>query len=151
MSTRQYMPAVVRNLSLPVIASPLFIVNYPELVLAQCKASIVDSFPALNAPRPAEMLDGWLSRIGDELDAYREANPNATIGPLAVNRIVHHPNSRLAQDVQTCTRRRVPIFVASLRAPPRDVIDAVHGHGAPGGRSDARYSKRRRGRFTATS
>lgn len=122
------LPAVLQNLTLPVVASPMFIVSYPELVLAQCKAGIVGSFPALNA-RPAELLDEWLTRMNEDLDAHRAANPGARIGPIAVNQIVHQSNVRLEQDVRVCVEHKVPIFITSLRAPAREIIDAVHSYG----------------------
>jgi nitronate monooxygenase len=122
------LPAVLQNLSLPVVGSPMFIVSYPELVLAQCKAGIVGSFPALNA-RPAGQLDAWLTQIETELAAYKAANPGATIGPVAVNQIVHQSNERLEHDVRVCIDHKVPIFITSLRAPAREIIDAVHSYG----------------------
>ena len=122
------LPSVLQNLALPVVASPMFIVSYPELVLAQCKAGIVGSFPALNA-RPAEMLDDWLTQIEEELAAFRESNPQAKVGPIAVNQIVHASNARLEHDIKVCVDHRVPIFITSLRAPPREMIDAVHAYG----------------------
>jgi nitronate monooxygenase len=122
------LPAVLQNLSLPVVASPMFIVSYPELVLAQCKAGIVGSFPALNA-RPAELLDEWLTQIEEQLAAHKAANPDAVIGPIAVNQIVHQSNARLEHDIRICVDHRVPIFITSLRAPPRELLDAVHSYG----------------------
>jgi nitronate monooxygenase len=122
------LPAVLQNLTLPVVASPMFIVSYPELVLAQCKAGIVGSFPALNA-RPAELLDEWLTQMGEALAAHRAANPGAKIGPIAVNQIVHQSNARLEHDVRVCVDHEVPIFITSLRAPAREIIDAVHSYG----------------------
>lgn len=122
------LPAVLQNLSLPVVGSPMFIVSYPELVLAQCKAGIVGSFPALNA-RPADQLDAWLTRIETELAAHQAANPDATIGPVAVNQIVHQSNERLEHDVRVCIDHKVPIFITSLRAPAHEIIDAVHSYG----------------------
>ncbi|HJV76393.1 MAG TPA: nitronate monooxygenase, partial [Noviherbaspirillum sp.] len=100
------LPALLKNtLSLPVIGSPLFIVSNPDLVLAQCKAGIVGSFPALNA-RPAELLETWLQRITAELAAYREANPLARVAPFAVNQIVHQTNDRLEHDMALCVKYR---------------------------------------------
>ena len=128
MNQARQLPPVLQNLALPVISSPMFTVSYPELVLAQCKAGIVGSFPALNARQP-ELLDEWLTRMRDDLDAYREAHPDAIVGPLAVNQIAHTSNVRLAQDVETCVRHRVPIFITSLRAPVREIVDAVHSYG----------------------
>ncbi len=128
MPAAKHIPAALQNLTLPVIASPMFIVSYPELVLAQCKAGIVGSFPALNA-RPAELLDEWLTQMQQELAVYRAANPDATIGPIAVNQIVHASNARLEQDVRVCVEHKVPIFITSLRAPVKEMIDAVHSYG----------------------
>jgi nitronate monooxygenase len=122
------LPAVLQNLTLPVIASPMFIASGPALVAAQCKAGIVGSFPALNA-RPAELLDTWLTGLEQELDAWREANPGAQVGPVAVNQIVHQSNDRLAHDVEVCVKHQVPIIISSLRAPPREMLDAVHAYG----------------------
>lgn len=122
------LPAVLQDLTLPVIASPMFIASGPALVAAQCKAGIVGSFPALNA-RPAEMLDTWLTQLQDELAAWREANPGARVGPIAVNQIVHQSNDRLEHDVAVCVKHQVPIIISSLRAPPREMLDAVHAYG----------------------
>ena len=122
------LPAVLQHLALPVVASPMFIVSYPELVLAQCKAGIVGSFPALNA-RPAELLDEWLTQIQASLAEHKAANPDAVIGPIAVNQIVHQSNARLEQDVRVCVEHKVPIFITSLRAPAREIVDAVHSYG----------------------
>ncbi|MDR5755716.1 nitronate monooxygenase family protein [Caballeronia sp. LZ035] len=122
------LPAILQHLALPVVGSPMFIVSYPELVLAQCKAGIVGSFPALNA-RPAEMLDEWLTQIQASLAEYKAANPEAVIGPVAVNQIVHQSNARLEQDVRVCVEHQVPIFITSLRAPVKEMIDAVHSYG----------------------
>ncbi|MEM5325845.1 nitronate monooxygenase family protein [Paraburkholderia sp. JHI2823] len=122
------LPTVLQNLSLPVVGSPMFIVSYPALVLAQCKAGIVGSFPALNA-RPADLLGEWLTQIQAELAAHKAANPEAVIGPIAVNQIVHQSNARLEHDVRVCVEHQVPIFITSLRAPPRELLDAVHGYG----------------------
>jgi nitronate monooxygenase len=122
------LPAVLQNLTLPVIASPMFIASGPALVAAQCKAGIVGAFPALNA-RPAELLDTWLTGLQAELGAYREANPGARVGPIAVNQIVHQSNDRLEHDVAVCVKHQVPIIISSLRAPPREMLDAVHAYG----------------------
>jgi nitronate monooxygenase len=121
-------PAVLKGrLSLPVIGSPMFIVSGPELVLAQCKAGIVGSFPALNA-RPVEVLEQWLQRITTELDEYRAKHPDKPVAPYAVNQIVHHSNDRLQHDVEMCVKYKVPIVITSLRA-PNEVVDAVHSYG----------------------
>src|SRR3984885_5618070 len=107
------------RLRLPVIGAPMFIVSTPRLVLAQCKAGVVGSFPALNA-RPASQLDEWLSEINDELAAYQRANPRVRVAPYAVNQIVHSSNNRLEQDVALCVKHKVPIIITSLR-PPAEV------------------------------
>ncbi len=122
------LPSALQNLVLPVIGAPMFIASGPELVLAQCKAGIVGAFPALNA-RPAELLDLWLNDIQADLAAYKIAHPDAIIGPLAVNQIVHQSNDRLAHDVEVCVRHRVPIIISSLQVPPREMMDAIHGYG----------------------
>ncbi len=115
------------RLSIPVIGAPLFIVSGPELVIAQCKAGIVGSFPALNA-RPADQLDVWLDRIERELAGFSPENPSATVAPFAVNQIVHASNARLGEDMRACARHRVPIVITSLR-PPTEVVKAVHDWG----------------------
>jgi nitronate monooxygenase len=121
-------PSAFRDrLALPVIGSPLFIASTPELVLAQCKAGVIGSFPALNA-RPAAQLDEWLTRIGDELAAHTEANPGTKVAPFAVNQICHASNDRLQHDMEACVRHRVPLVITSLR-PPREVVEAVHSYG----------------------
>jgi nitronate monooxygenase len=122
------LPSVLQNLSLPVIASPMFIASGPALVAAQCKAGIVGSFPALNA-RPAELLDTWLTDLKRELDEFRAANPGAPVGPIAVNQIVHQSNDRLEADVAMCVKHQVPIIISSLRAPPPEMLDAIHSYG----------------------
>ncbi len=115
------------KLRLPAIGAPMFIVSGPELVIAQCKAGIIGSFPALNA-RPQERLEEWLARINAELDEFTAANPGRPAAPYAVNQIVHQSNDRLRHDVEMCVKYRVPIVITSLR-PPADVIDAVHSYG----------------------
>ena len=121
-------PAILQHLRIPVIASPMFIASGPALVAAQCKAGIVGSFPALNA-RPAEQLDVWLTQLQTELAAYQAAHPQAIVGPIAVNQIVHQSNDRLAHDVEVCVKHRVPIIISSLRAPPKEMLDAIHSYG----------------------
>ncbi len=115
------------KLRVPLIGAPMFIVSGPELVIAQCKAGIVGSFPALNA-RPPSMLGEWLVRIKGELGEYSEANPGETVAPYAVNQIVHASNMRLREDLETCVEHQVPIIITSLR-PPVDVVTAVHSYG----------------------
>jgi nitronate monooxygenase len=122
------LPIALQNLSLPVIGSPLFIASGPALVTAQCKAGIVGSFPALNA-RPAELLDTWLTQIQADLAVYKAENPHAVIGPIAVNQIVHQSNDRLAHDVEICVKHQIPIIISSLRAPPKEMLDAIHSYG----------------------
>jgi nitronate monooxygenase len=122
------LPVALQNLSLPVIGSPMFIASGPALVAAQCKAGIVGAFPALNA-RPAELLDTWLTGLQVELATYQAANPGARVGPIAVNQIVHQSNDRLAHDVEVCVRHQVPIIISSLRAPPQEMLDAIHSYG----------------------
>ncbi len=115
------------RLRLPAIGAPLFIVSNPDLVIAQCKAGIVGSFPALNA-RPQAQLDEWLHRISEELAAWDRDNPGAPSAPYAVNQIVHRSNNRLQEDMMTCAKWRVPIVITSLGALV-EVNDAVHGWG----------------------
>ncbi|MEH6475922.1 MAG: hypothetical protein V7727_09535, partial [Sneathiella sp.] len=103
-------PLLQNRLSIPVIGSPLFIISNPELVIAQCKAGVVGSFPALNA-RPIEVLEEWLIQITEELDAYNLANPDKPAAPFAVNQIVHKSNNRLMQDVELCAKYKVPITI----------------------------------------
>ena len=122
------LPAALRNsLELPVVGSPLFIVSGPELVIAQCKAGIVGSFPALNA-RPAGKLDEWLQRIGDELGEYKSLHPQKKVAPYAVNQICHASNDRLMKDMETCVKHEVPIIITSLR-PPAEIVEAAHSYG----------------------
>ena len=121
-------PEILKDrLSLPAVAAPLFIISHPELVIAQCKAGVVGSFPALNA-RPAEQLDEWLAEITEELDSYRAATPDKPVAPFAVNQIVHTSNNRLEQDLRMCVKYKVPIVITSLGAVP-EVNDAVHSYG----------------------
>jgi len=122
------LPAIFDNLRLPVIGSPLFIVSGPELVIAQCKAGIVGSFPALNA-RPQAQLDEWLHQITEELAAHNRANPERLAAPYAVNQIVHKSNNRLQEDIATCAKWQVPITITSLGAQV-ELNDAVHSWGA---------------------
>lgn len=121
------LPPIFDRLRLPVIGSPLFIVSGPELVIAQCKAGIVGSFPALNA-RPQSLLDEWLHRITEELAAWNREHPERPAAPFAVNQIVHKSNARLEQDVETCAKWQVPIVITSLGARD-DLNHAVHAWG----------------------
>ena len=122
------LPANLKNrLRLPVIGSPLFIISNPDLVIAQCKAGIVGSFPALNA-RPAAQLEEWLIRITTELAAWDAAHPDALSAPFAVNQIVHKSNDRLMHDLELCVKYQVPIVITSLGA-REDVNAAVHSYG----------------------
>ena len=122
------LPPVLRDrLRLPVIASPLFIISNPDLVIAQCKAGIVGSFPSLNA-RPVSLLDEWLHRITEELAAWDRDHPDTPSAPFAVNQIVHKTNDRLEQDVELCVKHKVPVIITSLGA-RTDVNDAIHSYG----------------------
>ena len=121
------LPPILKNLPLPVIGSPLFIISNPKLVIEQCKAGIVGSMPALNA-RPAELLDEWLNEITTELAAYNAANPDKPAAPFAINQIVHKSNERLEHDMQVCAKYKVPIIITSLGA-REDVNQAVHAWG----------------------
>lgn len=120
-------PILSERLRLPVVAAPLFIISNPDLVIAQCKAGIVGSFPALNA-RPAEELDRWLEKITTELAEYDAANPDNPSAPFAVNQIVHGSNDRLQHDVEMCVKWKVPIVITSLGA-KEFVNDAIHSYG----------------------
>ena len=120
-------PLLRERLALPVIGAPMFTLSGPELVVAQCKAGIVGSFPALNA-RPAEALEEWLLRIGRELDAHDALHPERPAAPFAVNLIVHKTNVRLEHDLELCVRHRVPIVITSLGA-REEVNRAVHAYG----------------------
>lgn len=122
------LPAILRDrLRLPVIGSPLFIISVPDLVIAQCKAGIVGSFPALNA-RPAEVLERWLQRITSELAEYDRAHPDKPSAPFAVNQIVHKSNDRLPHDLDLCVKYKVPIVITSLGA-REDLNQAIHSYG----------------------
>ena len=121
-------PASLANqLSIPVVGSPLFIISNPDLVIAQCKAGVIGSFPSLNA-RPLEQLDEWLTQINAELAAARKADPKAKIAPYAVNLIVHKSNNRLEEDLALCVKHKVPIVITSLGA-REDVNNAIHSYG----------------------
>jgi nitronate monooxygenase len=115
------------NLSIPVIGSPLFLVSGPELVIAQCKAGIVGSFPALNA-RPQHVLEEWLIRIKEELAQAKAENPELAIAPYAVNQICHASNDRLLGDMELCVKHEAPIIITSLR-PPEEIVTAAHSYG----------------------
>jgi nitronate monooxygenase len=120
-------PAIFDRLRLPVIGAPLFIVSNPDLVIAQCKAGIVGSFPALNA-RPQSQLDEWIHQITEELAAHDRDHPDALSAPFSVNQIVHRSNDRFEQDMQTCAKWKVPIVITSLGA-REDLNHAVHDWG----------------------
>lgn len=121
------LPPVLQNLELPIVAAPMFIVSGPDLVIAQCKAGIVGSFPALNA-RPAEELEKWIVRIKLELEQYQKDNPDKKVAPFAVNQICHPSNNRLEHDTEICRKHEVPIVITSLQA-NQDVYDATHSYG----------------------
>lgn len=125
------LPPILSNLRIPVVASPMFIVSGPDLVIAQCKAGIVGSFPALNARESegeAPLLDAWLTRIAEELDRHNQANPDRPAAPFAVNQIVHRSNARLERDIEICHRHKVPIWITSLGARV-EVNQAAHDCG----------------------
>jgi nitronate monooxygenase len=125
------LPAIFENLRLPVVAAPLFIISTPDLVIAQCKAGVVGSFPALNAREQdgdPTMLDLWLRRITEELDRHNQSNPDAPAAPFAVNQIVHRSNARLDRDLEICAKWNVPIWITSLGARV-EVNEAAHSCG----------------------
>jgi nitronate monooxygenase len=122
------MPTILANrLALPVIGSPMFIVSTPKLVIAQCQAGVVGSFPSLNA-RPKETLEDWFRQITATLADWDEAHPDRPAAPYAVNQIVHRSNERLMHDLELCVKYRAPIVITSLGA-RTDVYDAVHSYG----------------------
>ena len=121
------LPPVLQNMRLPVIGSPLFIISNPALVIAQCKAGVIGSFPSLNA-RPISQLDEWLDQITSELDSYNKANPDTPAAPFAVNQIVHKTNNRLDEDLELCVKYKVPMVITSLGA-RTEVNDAIHSYG----------------------
>lgn len=122
------LPSILtERLRLPVVASPLFIISHPALTLAQCKAGVVGTFPALNA-RPESQLDEWLAMITEDLAAHNAANPERPAAPFAVNQIVHASNKRLEHDLMLCVKYKVPIVISSLGAVP-EVNAAVHSYG----------------------
>ncbi len=126
-----HLPPALRGLRIPLIGSPLFIISGPELVIAQCKAGIIGSFPALNA-REAEgeppLLEAWLKRITEELDRHNQENPDRPAAPFAVNQIVHRSNARLQRDIDICVKWKVPVWITSLGARP-EVNEAAHSVG----------------------
>lgn len=124
------MPDILKNLRIPLIGSPLFIISTPDLVLAQCKAGVIGTFPALNArEKDGQSLDEWLTRIKDDLARHNDANPDRPAAPFAVNQIVHKSNERLERDVELCVKHKVPVWITSLGA-QKWVYDAAHSCGA---------------------
>ena len=121
------LPPVLSNLPFPVIASPLFIISNPKLVIEQCKAGVVGSMPGLNA-RPAAQLDEWLAEITETLAAYNKANPDRPAAPFAINQIVHKSNDRLEHDMAMCVKYKVPIIITSLGA-REEINAAAHSYG----------------------
>ena len=125
------LPAIFDTLRIPVFGAPLFIIQNPKLVIAQCKAGVVGCFPALNA-REAEgeppLLDAWLTEIKEELDRHNQANPDNPAAPYAVNQIVHRSNVRLQRDMEICVKHEVPIYVTSLGA-REEIYEAAHSYG----------------------
>jgi nitronate monooxygenase len=122
------LPQTLRQLKFPVIASPLFIISNPKLVIEQCKAGVIGSMPALNA-RPASQLDEWLAEITETLAAYDRANPDNPAAPFAINQIVHKSNDRLDHDMQMCVKYKVPMIITSLGA-REEINQAAHSYGA---------------------
>ncbi|WBU63765.1 NAD(P)H-dependent flavin oxidoreductase [Paracoccus aerodenitrificans] len=125
------LPPILSKLRIPVIGSPMFIVSGPDLVIAQCKAGIVGSFPALNArEKDGEpiLLEAWLTRITEELDRHNQENPDNPAAPFAVNQIVHRSNARLERDIEICVKHKVPLWITSLGARP-EVNEAAHSVG----------------------
>lgn len=120
-------PEILKNLSIPVIAAPMFIISNKEMVLAQCKAGVVGSFPALNARGEGE-FEQWLQFLNEELDKYNQANPDKPAAPFAVNQIVYKTNTRLHEDMELCVKYKVPIIITSLGAVP-EVNHAAHSYG----------------------
>lgn len=126
-----HLPKALQGLRVPMVASPLFIISVPELVIAQCKAGIVGSFPALNAREEDgehPMLDTWLTQIEEELDRHNQTNPDTPAAPFAVNQIVHRSNTRLECDLEICVKHKVPIWITSLGARV-EVNEAAHSCG----------------------
>jgi len=122
------LPSILtNNVRLPVVASPLFIISHPALMLAQCKAGVIGAFPALNA-RPESQLDEWLAAITEDLASHNAAHPNRPAAPFAVNQIVHTSNKRLEHDLSLCVKYKVPIVISSLGAVP-EVNAAIHSYG----------------------
>ena len=121
------LPPILQKLRIPVVGAPLFIISNPDLVIAQCTAGVVGSFPALNA-RPAEELDKWLVRVKEALKRHDDAHPDTPAAPFAVNQIVHRSNDRLQHDIDACVKHEVPIVITSLGARP-EVNEAVHSYG----------------------
>jgi len=131
MMSDAHLPRALQGLRLPLIAAPLFIISVPKLVIAQCKAGIIGSFPALNAREAAgdpPLLDAWLTEIAEELDRHNQANPDQPAAPFAINQIVHRSNARLDRDLEICVRHKVPIWITSLGARV-EVNEAAHSCG----------------------
>ena len=120
-------PQILKNLPLPIIGAPLFIISHPQLVIEQCKSGVVGSMPALNA-RPISQLDDWLAEITETLTAYNAANPQQRAAPFAINQIVHNSNDRLEHDMALCVKHKVPIIISSLGA-RTEINDAAHSYG----------------------
>jgi nitronate monooxygenase len=120
-------PILQGRLRAPVIGAPMFLVSFPPLVTAMCKAGIVGSFPHVNA-RSSEILDGWLTEMSAELAAFAAAHPGSPVGPLAINLVVHRSNPRFAADLELTVKHRVPIVLTSLGS-PAPVVEAVHAYG----------------------
>ena len=122
-----HLPGALKNLPLPIIGSPLFIISNPQLVIEQCKAGVLGAMPALNA-RPAAQLEDWLAEITETLAAYNLANPDQPAAPFAINQIVHKSNDRLEHDMEMCVKFKVPVIITSLGA-REDINAAAHSYG----------------------
>jgi len=121
------LPPALKNVPFPVIGSPLFIISHPALVIAQCKAGVVGSMPALNA-RPASQLDEWLAEITEALAKHNRDHPDQPAAPFAVNQIVHKSNDRLEHDMALCVKYKVPLIITSLGA-REEINQAAHSYG----------------------
>jgi len=121
------LPPILAAQKFPVIASPLFIISNPKLLIEQCKAGVIGSMPALNA-RPAAQLDEWLAEITEALAAHNKANPDNPAAPFAINQIVHKSNDRLEHDMALCVKYKVPVIITSLGA-REEINQAAHSYG----------------------
>ncbi|MFC6715240.1 NAD(P)H-dependent flavin oxidoreductase [Branchiibius cervicis] len=143
-------PVLSGPLSVPVVASPMFIASGPDLVVAQCTSGIIGSFPALNA-RPASLLGDWLDEITERCNAFQKANPDAIVAPFAVNQIVHRSNDRLEQDMATIVEHQVPIVITSSAPAPRSTRRCIPTAGSSCTTSSTMPSRTRQSRREPTA